>query len=127
MSNVNTIVKDAVAGELEYFERKIFKGATEPDNPVNDMLWYDTSNPNVAVLRRYWNGEWLNETVDDVEKIGGITRALLSELQNTFANLSIQHSKILNDTNEVLNSEYLVDTDLKTNFKLKLIILMKSI
>lgn len=119
VSNVNTIVKDAVAGELEYFERKIFKGATEPDNPVNDMLWYDTSNPNVAVLRRYWNGEWLNETVDDVEKIGGITRekALLSELQNTFANLSIQHSKILNDTNEVLNSEYLVDTDLKNKLQ----------
>lgn len=119
VSNVNTIVKDAVAGELEYFERKIFKGATEPENPVNDMLWYDTSNPNVAVLRRYWNGEWLNETVDDVEKIGGITRekALLSELQNTFANLSIQHSKILNDTNEVLNSEYLVDTDLKNKLQ----------
>ena len=68
VNNVNTIVKDVVAGELEYFERKIFKGATTPDNPVNDMLWYDTSNPNVAVLRRYWNGEWLNETVDDVEK-----------------------------------------------------------
>lgn len=119
VSNVNTIVKDAVAGELEYFERKIFKQDTPPENPVNDMLWYDTSNPNVAVLRRYWNGEWLNETVDDVEKIGGVTRekALLSELQNTFANLSIQHSKILNDTNEVLNSEYLVDTDLKNKLQ----------
>lgn len=119
VSNVNTIVKDAVAGELEYFERKIFKQDTPPENPVNDMLWYDTSNPNVAVLRRYWNGEWLNETVDDVEKIGGITRekALLSELQNTFANLSIQHSKILNDTNEVLNNEYLVDTDLKNKLQ----------
>lgn len=119
VTNINTIVNDVVAGQLEYFERKIFKQDTPPDNPVNDMLWYDTSNPNVAVLRRYWNGEWLNETVDDVEKIGGITRekALLSELQNTFANLSIQHSKILNDTNEVLNSEYLVDTDLKNKLQ----------
>ncbi|RFD69617.1 phage tail spike protein [Staphylococcus pasteuri] len=119
VSNINTIVNDVVAGQLEYFERKIFKQDTPPENPVNDMLWYDTSNPNVAVLRRYWNGEWLNETVDDVEKIGGITRekALLSELQNTFANLSIQHSKILNDTNEVLNSEYLVDTDLKNKLQ----------
>ena len=119
VTNINTIVNDVVAGQLEYFERKIFKQDTPPENPVNDMLWYDTSNPNVAVLRRYWNGEWLNETVDDVEKIGGITRekALLSELQNTFANLSIQHSKILNDTNEVLNSEYLVDTDLKNKLQ----------
>lgn len=119
VSNINTIVNDVVSGQLEYYERKIFKQDTPPDNPVNDMLWYDTSNPNVAVLRRYWNGEWLNETVDDVEKIGGITRekALLSELQNTFANLSIQHSKILNDTNEVLNNEYLVDTDLKNKLQ----------
>ncbi|UUY68681.1 phage tail spike protein [Staphylococcus warneri] len=119
VSNINTIVNDVVSGQLEYYERKIFKQDTPPDNPVNDMLWYDTSNPNVAVLRRYWNGEWLNETVDDVEKIGGITKekALLSELQNTFANLSIQHSKILNDTNEVLNSEYLVDTDLKNKLQ----------
>ncbi|WP_051522843.1 MULTISPECIES: phage tail spike protein [Staphylococcus] len=119
VTNMNTIVNDVVAGQLEYFERKIIKQDTPPENPVNDMLWYDTSNPNVAVLRRYWNGEWLNETVDDVEKIGGITRekALLSELQNTFANLSIQHSKILNDTNEVLNSEYLVDTDLKNKLQ----------
>ncbi|QSF50923.1 hypothetical protein JX000_07930 [Staphylococcus sp. SB1-57] len=119
VTNINTIVNDVVSGQLEYYERKIFKQDTPPDNPVNDMLWYDTSNPNVAVLRRYWNGEWLNETVDDVEKIGGVTRekALLSELQNTFANLSIQHSKILNDTNEVLNSEYLVDTDLKNKLQ----------
>lgn len=119
VTNINTIVNDVVSGQLEYYERKIFKQDTPPDNPVNDMLWYDMSNPNVAVLRRYWNGEWLNETVDDVEKIGGITRekALLSELQNTFANLSIQHSKILNDTNEVLNSEYLVDTDLKNQLQ----------
>lgn len=119
VTNINTIVNDVVSGQLEYYERKIFKQDTPPDNPVNDMLWYDTSNLNVAVLRRYWNGEWLNETVDDVEKIGGITRekALLSELQNTFANLSIQHSKILNDTNEVLNSEYLVDTDLKNQLQ----------
>lgn len=119
VTNINTIVNDVVSGQLEYYERKIFKQDTPPDNPVNDMLWYDTRNPNVAVLRRYWNGEWLNETVDDVEKIGGITRekALLSELQNTFANLSIQHSKILNDTNKVLNSEYLVDTDLKNKLQ----------
>ncbi|WP_139122776.1 hypothetical protein, partial [Acinetobacter baumannii] len=68
VSNINTIVNDVVSGQLEYYERKIFKQDTPPDNPVNDMFWYDTSNPNVAVLRRYWNGEWLNETVDDVEK-----------------------------------------------------------
>ena len=68
ISNVNTIVSDVVAGELEYYERKIFKGAEPPENPQNDTLWYDTSNPDVAVLRRYWNGKWITQTADDVEK-----------------------------------------------------------
>ncbi|COE54661.1 phage tail spike protein [Staphylococcus warneri] len=122
VSNVNTIVKDAVAGQLEYFERKIFKQDTPPENPVNDMLWYDTSNPNVAVLRRYWNGEWLNETVDDVEKIGGVTRekALYDSIKNAFENLSIQHAKLMDETYAVLNNEYLVDTDLKTKLQTEL-------
>ncbi|HEH0536799.1 TPA: hypothetical protein SGH58_002852, partial [Staphylococcus aureus] len=82
------IVKDVVDGELEYFERKIHKSDTPPENPVNDMLWYDTSNPDVAVLRRYWNGRWIEATPNDVEKLGGITRekALFSELNNIFIN-----------------------------------------
>ncbi|OAO08676.1 phage tail spike protein [Staphylococcus cohnii] len=117
VTNINTIVNDVVSGQLEYYERKIFKQDAPPDNPVNDMLWYDTSNPNVAVLRRYWNGEWLNETVDDVEKIGGITRekALFSELTNTFTNLSIQHAKLQSNVYEVVTSEYLVDDGLKAS------------
>ncbi|RIO86837.1 hypothetical protein BUZ39_12830, partial [Staphylococcus haemolyticus] len=48
-SNVHTIVSDVVAGEMEYYERKIFKGTEPPENPQNDTLWYDTSNPDVAV------------------------------------------------------------------------------
>lgn len=115
ISNVNTIVEDVVAGQLEYFERKIIKSATPPENPVNDTLWYDTSNPEVAVLRRYWNGEWIEETADDVEKIGGITRekALFSELTNTFINLTIQHSRLQSDVYEIVSNEYLIDDDLR--------------
>lgn len=115
ITNVNTIVGDVVAGQLEYFERKIIKSDTAPENPVNDMMWYDTSNPEVAVLRRYWNGEWIEQTADDVEKIGGITRekALFNSLTNTFTNLSIQHAKLQSDVYEVVSSEYLVDDDLK--------------
>ena len=37
-------MSDVVAGELEYYERKIFKGTEPPENPQNDTLWYDTSN-----------------------------------------------------------------------------------
>ncbi|MFW0762604.1 phage tail spike protein [Staphylococcus hominis] len=117
ISNVNTIVSDVVAGELEYYERKIFKGAEPPENPQNDTLWYDTSNPDVAVLRRYWNGKWITQTADDVEKIGGLRReqVMYRDLNNSFINLTIQHSKLQNDVYDVLNSEYLVDDDLKSN------------
>lgn len=117
ISNVNTIVSDVVAGELEYYERKIFKGAEPPENPQNDTLWYDTSNPDVAVLRRYWNGKWITQTADDVEKIGGLRReqVMYRDLNNSFINLTIQHSKLQNDVYDVLNSEYLVDDDLKGN------------
>ncbi|UXS76375.1 phage tail spike protein [Staphylococcus chromogenes] len=114
-TNVNTIVADVVEGKLEYFERKIFKGSEPPENPVNDMLWLDTRNPDVAVLRRYWEGQWINATAEKAEDIGAITRekALYSELTNTFVNLSIQHSKLLNEMHEILNNEYFVDFDLK--------------
>lgn len=117
ISNVNTIVSDVVAGELEYYERKIFKGTEPPENPQNDTLWYDTSNPNVAVLRRYWNGKWITQTADDVEKIGGLRReqVMYRDLNNSFINLTIQHSRLQNGVYDVLNNEYLVDDDLKGN------------
>lgn len=116
-SNVHTIVSDVVAGEMEYYERKIFKGAEPPENPQNDTLWYDTSNPDVAVLRRYWNGKWITQTADDVEKIGGLRReqVMYRDLNNSFINLTIQHSRLQNDVYDVLNNEYLVDDDLKAN------------
>ncbi|PTG91916.1 hypothetical protein BU643_10910 [Staphylococcus chromogenes] len=122
LTNVNTIVADVVEGKIEYFERKIIKGVEPPENPVNDMLWLDTSNPDVAVLRRYWEGQWINATAEKAEDIGAITRekALYSELTNTFVNLSIQHSKLLNEMHDVINSEYLVDFDLKDELNAKL-------
>ena len=115
ISNVNTIVADVVAGQLEYFEPKIFKQETSPDNPVEDMLWYDTSNPSVAVLRRFHNGEWINETAQSVKQLGGLTReeTLFNSLTNTFQNLNIQHSQLLENVSVLQNSEYLIDTGLK--------------
>ena len=116
-SNLDTIVTDTLNGTLEYYERKIFKGDEPPENPKDDTLWYDTTNPNVAVLRRYHNGEWINETVSNVKQIGGVTReqALYSELKNSFINLGIQHSKLDNEVSTLLSSEYLVDESIKNN------------
>ncbi|QDF14322.1 minor structural protein [Staphylococcus phage PMBT8] len=122
LTNVNTIVADVVEGQLEYFERKIFKGEEPPESPVNDMLWLDTRNPDVAVLRRYWNGQWINATAEKAKDIGAITReqALYSELNNTFTNLSIQHAKLLKEMYQIINSEYFVDEDLKQQLNMAL-------
>lgn len=121
-SNINTIVKESLEGELQYFERKILKGETPPENPVNDMLWLDTSNPKVAVLRRYWNGKWIKSSAENAEDVGAITReqALYSELSNTFVNLTIQHSRLMHEVSDVLESEYLIDTDIKEDVNSKL-------
>lgn len=122
LSNVNTIVRESLEGELQYFERKILKGDTPPDNPVNDLLWLDTSNPKVAVLRRYWNGEWIKSSAENAEDVGAVTReqALYSELSNTFVNLTIQHSRLMHEVSGVLESEYFVDTDIKEEVNSKL-------
>ncbi|EJG1256529.1 hypothetical protein CP853_RS01650 [Staphylococcus pseudintermedius] len=122
LSNVNTIVRESLEGELQYFERKILKGDTPPDNPVNDLLWLDTSNPKVAVLRRYWEGEWIKSSAENAEDVGAVTReqALYSELSNTFVNLTIQHSRLMHEVSDVLESEYLIDTDIKEEVNSKL-------
>ncbi|EGQ2705440.1 hypothetical protein H7N47_001678, partial [Staphylococcus pseudintermedius] len=121
-SNVNTIVRESLEGELQYFERKILKGETPPENPVNDMLWLDTSNPKVAVLRRYWNGEWIKSSAENAEDVGAITReqAMYSGLSNTFINLTIQHSRLLKEVSEIVESEYFVDVELKKEVNDKL-------
>ncbi|WP_214546293.1 phage tail spike protein [Staphylococcus pseudintermedius] len=122
LSNVNTIVRESLEGELQYFERKILKGDTPPDNPVNDLLWLDTSNPKVAVLRRYWEGEWIKSSAENASDVGAVTReqALYSELSNTFVNLTIQHSRLMHEVSDVLESEYLIDTDIKEEVNNKL-------
>ncbi|HGH0762874.1 TPA: phage tail spike protein [Staphylococcus pseudintermedius] len=121
-SNVNTIVRESLEGELQHFERKILKGDTPPENPVNDLLWLDTSNPKVAVLRRYWNGEWIKSSAENASDVGAVTQeqALYSELSNTFVNLTIQHSRLMHEVSDVLESEYLVDTDIKEEVNSKL-------
>lgn len=121
-SNVNTIVRESIEGELQYFERKILKGDTPPENPINDLLWLDTSNPKVSVLRRYWNGEWIKSSAENASDVGAVTQeqAMYSDLSNTFVNLTVQHSRLMHDASVALESEYLVDTDIKVEVNNKL-------
>ncbi|MDX8287312.1 phage tail spike protein [Staphylococcus pseudintermedius] len=121
-SNVNTIVRESIEGELQYFERKILKGDTPPENPINDLLWLDTSNTKVPVLRRYFNGEWIKSSAENASDVGAITReqAMYSGLSNTFINLTIQHSRLLKEVSEIVESEYFVDVELKKEVNDKL-------
>ncbi|UXR75594.1 MULTISPECIES: phage tail spike protein [unclassified Staphylococcus] len=122
LTNVNTILQESLSNELQHFERKIFKSIKAPVNPVNDTLWLDTSNPKVAVLRRYFNGEWHNATAEKASDVGAVTReqSMFSDLTNAFINLNIQHSKLLKEVAEVVNSEYFVSTMLKSDVQMKL-------
>ncbi|MGO3112417.1 MAG: phage tail spike protein [Staphylococcus saprophyticus] len=115
ITNLNTQLQETVENADKYYEQKIIKQPEPPENPVDDMLWYDTSNPDVAVLRRYRNGEWHNQTASDVQQLGGMTReeTIYNELVSTFEDLQLQHSMLQSDVYDVINSQYLVDTQLK--------------
>ena len=115
ITNLNTQLQETVENADKYYEQKIIKQPEPPTNPIDDMLWYDTSNPDVAVLRRYRNGEWHNQTASDVQQLGGMTReeTIYNELVSTFEDLQLQHSMLQSDVYDVINSQYLVDTQLK--------------
>ncbi|WP_105992249.1 phage tail spike protein [Staphylococcus chromogenes] len=120
INNMNTIIIDNIQ-DLEIFERNISKGAEPPLNPVENQLWYDTSNPDVAILREYVNGQWINATAEDVRNIGGFTReeTIYNDLDNTMDNLLAQHTQLQTLYDDLYNSEYLVDDVLKQDYKAK--------
>lgn len=120
INNMNTIIIDNIQ-DLEIFERNISKGAEPPLNPVENQLWYDTSNPDVAILREYVNGQWINATAEDVRDIGGFTReqTIYNDLNNTMDNLLAQHTQLQTLYDNLYNSEYLVDDVLKQDYKAK--------
>ncbi|WP_425255466.1 phage tail spike protein [Mammaliicoccus sciuri] len=116
INNSNTIITDRIEEEIERLQRTIQRGETPPTNPEEGDFWYDTTNPKVAVLREFVDGEWRNASAHDVEQIGGMTKEAIiyNEVNGTFITLSVQHAKITNEVYEALNSEYLVDEDIRT-------------
>lgn len=115
INNSNTIITDRIEEEIERLQRTIHRGATPPPSPEEGDFWYDTTNPKVAVLREFLDGEWRNASAHDVEQIGGMTKEAIiyNEINGTFLSISVQHAKVTNEVYEVLNSEYLVDEDIK--------------
>lgn len=116
INNSNTIITDRIEEEIERLQRTIHRGETPPTNPEEGDFWYDTTNPKVAILREFVDGEWRNASAHDVEQIGGMTKEAIiyNEVNGTFIALSVQHAKITNEVYEALNSEYLVDEDIRT-------------
>jgi len=115
INNSNTIITDRIEEEIERLQRTIHRGATPPLSPEEGDFWYDTTNPKVAVLREFVDGEWRNASAHDVEQIGGMTKEAIiyNEINGTFLSISVQHAKVINEVYEVLNSEYLVDDDIR--------------
>lgn len=116
INNSNMIITDRIDEEIEKLQRNIHRGDTPPSSPEEGDFWYDTTNPKVAVLREFKNGRWENASAHDVEQIGGMTKEAIiyNEVNGTFIALSVQHAKITNEVYEALNSEYLVDEDIRT-------------
>lgn len=115
INNSNTIITDRIEEEIERLQRTIHRGETPPPSPEEGDFWYDTSNSKVAVLREFKNGRWENASAHDVEQIGGMTKEVIiyNEINGTFLSISVQHAKVINEVYEVLNSEYLVDDDIR--------------
>lgn len=115
ISNVETIITDRIDDEIERLQRKLHRGPMPPDNPEEGDFWFDTSNPNVAVLREFVNGEWKHSSAHDVEQIGGLSKEVIIYRQVLEAthSLSAEIANQFERTNVALSSEYLVDIDVK--------------
>ena len=74
ISNTDSIISERLEEELKYVERYIEKSPTPPLAPKEGDLWLDTTDPKVAILKRYENGKWVKSSVDHVSQIGGLTR-----------------------------------------------------
>ncbi|WP_218697325.1 phage tail spike protein [Mammaliicoccus sciuri] len=115
INNAGLIITNRIDDEVERLQRKLHRGSTPPNNPEEGTFWFDTSNPNVAVLREFVNGEWKHASAHDVEQIGGLSKEVIIyrqvlEATNAFnAEMANQYER----ANNTLSSEYLVDMDVK--------------
>ncbi|PTG53154.1 hypothetical protein BU687_05765 [Staphylococcus chromogenes] len=119
--NLNQIVENVRYDLVERVEQVVLTGSTIPENPKEGQLWYDTSNPENAVLREYVGGRWLNATAEDVSNIGGLRREQIvyRELANTLPDIQTEHLRLQTQYYNFRDSEYFVDNALKDEMKNK--------
>lgn len=119
IDNIVTIIDTAV-------ERRIFRQPTPPENPTNGQLWLDTSNTNNAILKEYFNGQWVvridNPTEDDIEAISRST-AMYESILSSLRNFEVLHMQLLTDANLITTNKYLNQKNIDNiNEKLQLVI-----
>lgn len=119
IDNIVTIIDTAV-------ERRIFRQPTPPENPTNGQLWLDTSNPNNAILKEYFNGQWVvridNPTEDDIEAISRST-AMYESILSSLRNFEVLHMQLLIDANIIITNKYLNQANIdNVNEKLQVVI-----
>ncbi|WP_281197525.1 phage tail spike protein [Staphylococcus felis] len=113
--NLNQIVETVRDNLVERVEQVVLQGSETPTNVKEGQLWYDTSNPDNAVLREFVGGHWLNATVEDIRKIGGLRREqiIYRELANTLPEIQMEHMRLQIQFYSLRDSEYLIDIVLK--------------
>ena len=118
IKNLDTIIESKI-DNTEVFERAITKSEYPPENPVNGTLWYDISNPDLAVIREYRDGEWVGATAEDISQIGGMTveQIAFGQLMQLYAVVVGEMNGLENSYNEILESEYMDREDIKEELK----------
>ncbi|MFD2829240.1 phage tail spike protein [Corticicoccus populi] len=103
LDNIVTIIDTEV-------EKRIFRGATPPENPINGQLWLDTSNPDKAVLKEYINGMWViridNPSEEDIEAISRAT-AMYESIVSQLRHMEALQMQLFTRANKVKDDEYL--------------------
>ena len=124
ISNTDSIISERLEEELKYVERHIEKSPTPPLAPKEGDLWLDTTDPKVAILKRYENGKWVKSSVDHVSQVGGLTREetmyetlkeRLYRIENSYSEAFKRHDALVTER----HYHYVKDA-IKNNLNIKL-------
>lgn len=99
--DTDSVINERLEEELAGLERYIEKSPTPPLDPQEGDLWLDTSNSQVAVLKRYENGKWVKSSVTEAHEVNAPTKeealyTMLQERKNRLNNDFISNYGLFN-------------------------------
>lgn len=129
VENTDSIISERLEEELKYVERYIEKSPTPPLNAKEGQLWLDLSH-DVAVLKRYENGEWVKSSVSNVKEIGGMTReeTMYESLKERLVRNEVDYSEVFKRHRALVSEKqyHYVDEDIKNDLTSRYNSLQKS-